>query len=245
MKAKLGNFFLCTLSLTWLSLTVGCQTVAPVPNTLSCTEKKAGWTLLWDGKSDAGWRSRSSESFPAKGWVMEDGVLTVLPRKEGGGGGDIITRAMFSDFELKLEFRLTEVANSGIKYLYVPELHKGTTMEYQLLCPKHNDAKQGKDGNRKVAALYDILPAPAAEMKPIGEWNCARVVVRGMKVEHWLNGKKVLEFERGSPSFKQAVAESKFGQYPNWGEQCEGHILLQDHSDRVSFRNIKIRDLSR
>lgn len=216
---------------------------AACPNTLSETEIKEGWRLLWDGQTREGWRSARRDTFPDKGWVIENGVLTVLPKKEGGGGGDIITKETFSDFILKLDFMLTEAANSGIKYFFDPHVNGGTTLEYQILCDKHADATKGLDGNRRIASFYDVMPAPTAQAKPVGEWNSAMIVSRGRKVEHWLNGKKVLEFERGSEEFRAAVAKSKFAKYPNWGEQPSGHILLQDHSDRVSFRNIKIKVL--
>ncbi|MDD4623548.1 MAG: DUF1080 domain-containing protein [Kiritimatiellae bacterium] len=211
------------------------------PNTLSEAEVKDGWRLLWDGQTGAGWRSSRRDSFPEKGWLIENGILTVLPKKEGGGAGDIITRETFSNFILKVDFRLTEAANSGIKYFFDPQINGGTTLEYQILCDKHKDAAQGRDGNRRVAAFYDVMPAKDAKPKPAGEWNSAMIVSRGRKVEHWLNGEKVLEFERGSEAFRDAVAKSKFAKHPNWGEQTAGHILLQDHSDRVSFRNIKIK----
>lgn len=213
------------------------------PNTLSEAEVKDGWRLLWDGQTSEGWRSVRRDAFPEKGWVIADGVLTVLPKKEGGGGGDIITKETFSDFILKVDFMLTDGANSGIKYFFDPKVHGGTTLEYQILCDTHKDATQGRDGNRRVAAFYDVLPAQNAKPKPSGAWNTAMIVSRGRMVEHWLNNEKVLEFERGSEPFRAAVAKSKFNKSPNWGEQPSGHILLQDHNDRVSFRNIKIKVL--
>lgn len=217
---------------------------AEAPNTLTAQEKQEGWHLLWDGKTSEGWRSARRDSFPEKGWEIADGALTVLPKLLGGGGGDIITKETFSDFILKADFMLTEAANSGIKYFYDPKVNGGTTLEYQVLCDKHPDAKNGRDGNRRVASFYDVMPAPTAKAKPAGEWNTAMIVSKGKKVEHWLNGEKVLAFERGSEAFRDAVAKSKFNKHPNWGEQPSGHILLQDHNDRVSYRNIKIKVLS-
>ena len=222
---------------------VCCGVAAEAVNTLTAQEKQEGWRLLWDGKTGEGWRGIKSESFPAKGWEIADGELSVLPKNAGGGAGDIITRETFSDFILKADFRLTEAANSGIKYLFDPKVNGGTTLEYQVLDAKHPDAKNGRDGNRRVASFYDVMPAADAKPKPVGEWNTAMIVCKGKKVEHWLNGEKVLEFERGSEAFRAAVALSKFSKFPNWGEQAAGHILLQDHQDRVSYRNIKIKVL--
>jgi hypothetical protein len=155
----------------------------------------------------------------------------------------------FSSFELKLEFKITPGANSGIKYFVDPELNKGEGsaigLEYQILDDDvHPDARMGRDGNRTLASLYDLIAAPENKIvHPVGEWNEARIVARGNHVEHWLNGEKVLEFERGSPEFRELVARSKYKVWKDFGELPEGHILLQDHGNRVSFRNIKILQL--
>ena len=212
-------------------------------NLLTEQERQEGWRLLWDGKSGDGWRSIKTDSFPARGWEIANGELTVLPKNAGGGAGDIITRETYSSFILKVDFRLTDAANSGIKYFFDPKRNGGTTLEYQVLDAKHPDATKGRDGNRTVASLYDVMPAAGAKPKPVGEWNTAMIVSKGRQVEHWLNGEKVLAFERGSDAFRKAVALSKFSKQPNWGEQEAGHILLQDHQDRVSYRNIKIKVL--
>jgi hypothetical protein len=227
------------------------------PNTLTEAERRAGWRLLWDGRSTDGWRSAAADGFPAKGWTIRDGALTV--ERGGGGeserGGDVITRERFSSFELQVDFKLTAGANSGIKYLVQPDLApidasgakaaKGSAIgcEYQLLDDAlHPDAKAGRDGNRTLASLYDLIPAaPAKPARPVGEWNTARIVARGARVEHWLNGFKVLEYERGSEDFRRLVAQSKYRNIPGFGEWPDGHVLLQDHGDEVSFRNLKIR----
>ena len=225
-------------------------------NRISPGEARAGWRLLWDGRTTNGWRSAKGPSFPAKGWAINDGILSVEP--SGGGestnGGDIITTRDYSDFELSVDFRLTPGANSGIKYFVDPSLLKGEGsaigLEYQLLDDeRHPDAKMGRDGNRTLGSLYDLITArnlsdpdsPGKRINPPGEWNRALLVVRGNHVEHWLNGFKVVEYERGSPEFRQLVAMSKYAKWPRFGEGKSGPILLQDHGDRVDFRSIKLR----
>lgn len=233
---------LLNLSLLTGSLSVLSADPTP-PNTLTGAEKAAGWRLLWDGKSADGWRTPRSENFPARGWEMTNGVLTVLPSGRGQpGGGDIISKERFSQFELMVDFKITEGANSGIKYLVQPNLG-AIGPEYQVLDDvRHPDARAGRNGNRTLGSFYDVLPAAKTKkVNPIGEWNTARIVVAGKRVEHWLNGEKILEYERGSETFRKAVAESKFNNTPNFGEWSDGHILLQDHGNRVSFRNLKIR----
>ena len=229
-------------------------------NTLSGQEKANGWKLLWDGKTGDGWRSPKTDNFPSHGWTIRDGVLTVHDNKgeESAGGGDIITRRRYSNFELTAEFKITPGANSGIKIFVQPNLSpvdkktgKPTAvgsaigMEFQILDDAlHPDAKLGKNGDRKLGSLYDIIPAPADKVtKPVGEWNTARILSEGKHVTFWLNGKQTVEFERGSESFRAYVAESKFKNIPEFGEWADGHILLQEHGNEVSFRNVKIREL--
>jgi hypothetical protein len=229
---------------------------APAMNTLTEQEKKDGWKLLFDGKTNEGWRSATAEEFPKKGWTVKDGELVV--GTSGGGqsqaGGDIITKERFSNFELTVDFKTSSGCNSGIKYLV--QANKGTGgaaslgamigPEYQILDDaNHPDAKLGRNGNRTLGSLYDLIPAATTKKpNPIGQWNTARVVVKGNHVEHWLNGDKILEYERGTPAFKGLVAQSKFKVIPDFGEWPDGHILLQEHGSLVAFRNIKIRVLS-
>jgi len=218
------------------------------PNTLTAREVKAGWRLLFDGRTMDGWRGAYMDALPARGWDVRDGALAVT--ESGGGeaafGGDLVTLAEYADFELVLDFKLTKGANSGIKYFVIeaeprtPGSARG--LEYQLLDDaNHPDARLGIQGNRTCASLYDLLPAAGKPPVPVGEWNRARILVNGRRVEHWLNGVKVLEFERGGPEFLAHKAESKFRDIPGFGEYPAGHILLQDHGNRVFFRNIKIR----
>ncbi|MCX2680865.1 DUF1080 domain-containing protein [Galbibacter sp. EGI 63066] len=228
--------------------------VSPVvtKNNLTIDEKKNGWKMLWDGKTTDGWRGARLDEFPAEGWVIKNGVLTVLESegKEAAAGGDIVTKKGYGDFELQVDFKLTEGANSGIKYYVDTEINKGPGssigLEYQILDDdNHPDAKLGNhDGSRTVASLYDLIQANINKpIHPIGEWNTARIVSKDNHVEHWLNGMKVLEYERGSDEYRKLVSESKYKVWPNFGELEKGSILLQDHGNRVSFKNIKIKSL--
>jgi uncharacterized protein len=230
------------------------------PNTLTAQEKADGWKLLWDGKTSNGWRSAKSENFPSHGWFIKDGVLTVHENggEESAGGGDIITRQRYANFELTADFKCTPNCNSGIKIFVQPNISpidkvtgKSTGvgsaigMEFQILDDVlHPDAKLGRDGDRTIGSLYDLIPAPKdKKVLPIGEWNHARILSQGQHVEFWLNGEKTVEFERGSAAFRAAVAQSKFKDIPSFGEWADGHILLQEHGSEVSFRNIKLREL--
>ena len=227
-----------------------------IPNTLSDEEKRKGWRLLWDGKTTNGWRSARGQKFPDRGWKVEDGVLTVLETggAESEAGGDIITEEIFGDFELIVEFNITEGANSGIKYFVDAELNKGPGSsigpEYQILDDeKHPDAKMGINANRTLGSLYDLItasnlsvPSRGKPFNGVGKWNRARIIAKGNKVEHWLNGFKIVEYERGTPMWKGLVAYSKYQKWPRFGELPQGHILLQDHGNEVHFRNIKVRE---
>ncbi|MRX65378.1 3-keto-disaccharide hydrolase [Maribacter luteus] len=221
-------------------------------NQLTIGEKKNGWKLLWDGKTTNGWRGAKLEGFPEKGWVIEDGVLSVLASggAESRAGGDIVTNELFGDFEFMVDFKLTPGANSGVKYYVDTELNKGAGssigLEYQILDDDlHPDAKLGNhEGSRTVSSLYDLIKADTNKpVNPIGEWNTAHIISKNNHVEHWLNGMKVLEYERKSDAYKKLVSESKYVKWPNFGELEKGQILLQDHGNLVSFKNIKVRPL--
>lgn len=223
-----------------------------IPNTLTDYEKKNGWKLLFDGKTTTGWKGAYKPGFPDHGWEVKDGELRVLGSdgKESTNGGDIVTLDEYSAFDISWDFKLTTGANSGLKYFVtLSENNKGSAigLEYQMLDDKvHPDAKLGRDGNRTLASLYDLIAAvkPDRFVKQPGNWNTARLIVYpNNHVEHYLNGLKVLEYDRGSAAFRQLVAISKYKVWPNFGEAPKGHILLQDHGDAVSFRSIKIRKL--
>lgn len=221
-------------------------------NTLTESEKENGWQLLWDGETTDGWRSARSEEFPKEGWEIKDGVLSVIASggEESREAGDIVTKELYGDFELKVDFKVSEGANSGIKYYVDTELNQGPGssigLEYQILDDeRHPDAKMGNhEGSRTLASLYDLIGAdPDKPVNPAGEWNTAYIISKDNHVEHWLNGMKVLEFERKSEAFRKLVSESKYDKWPNFGELDRGQILLQDHGFPVSFRNIKIKIL--
>mgnify|MGYP003630639955 CR=1 FL=1 len=229
--------------------------ISYLQNQLTENEERQGWRLLWDGKSAKGWRGAKLDAFPAKGWSIQDGVLSVAASDgaESTNGGDIVTLQSFSDFELSVDFKLTEGANSGIKYFVDPSLNKGEGsaigLEFQILDDeKHPDAKMGKNGNRTVGSLYDLIRAENQEsgrgknFNGVGKWNNARIVVKGGKVEHWLNNIKVVEYDRFSQLFKALVEKSKYETWKDFGRLPEGRILLQDHGDQVFFRSIKVRE---
>jgi hypothetical protein len=203
--------------------------------------------VLFDGSSTDAWKDIISDKFPEHGWVVKDGILTVLPKTEQQEGGhDIVTKGQYANFELELEVRLSEGANSGVKYMVV-DSYAGKSgqylgLEYQLIDnAKHPDALLGSNGNRKMATLYDIFPVPEKiKINPPGTWNKVKILVKSNHVEHWLNDQKVLEFDRNSDQFKELVGLSKYNTLENFGRQKEGHILLQGHGNEVSFRNIKL-----
>jgi hypothetical protein len=220
-------------------------------NKLTDQEVSQGWKLLFDGETNEGWRKAYAEDFPESGWEIKDGVLTVLSSDgaESQNGGDIVTIDEYSDFELQLQVAYTTGANSGIKYFVTEQEvnNPGSAigLEYQILDDYvHPDAKLGfHEGSRTLASLYDLIKAENKRVNGVGQWNNLRLVSDKNHVEHWLNGFKVLEYERGSEDFRKLVSESKYKDFPNFGEAESGHILLQDHGNEVHFRSIKIKVL--
>jgi hypothetical protein len=231
--------------------------VSYLENKLSEKEQAEGWKLLWDGKTTNGWRGAKLDHFPEKGWSIDDGVLKV--HKSGGGesahGGDIVTEEKYGNFILELDFKFTKGANSGIKYFVDSDLNKGPGSsigcEYQILDDDlHPDGKKGVNSNRTLASLYDLITADALIYTPTEQrskrvnkyaWNRARIESRDNRVAHYLNGIKVVEYERGTQMWRALVAYSKYKVWDKFGELPEGNILLQDHGDEVHFKNIKIK----
>jgi hypothetical protein len=251
-KVLFRNIKIQSLSKFTQEFPKGVYVMNTIPNQLTDYETKYGWKLLFDGETSKGWRGAYKDSFPAKGWQIQDGNITVLSSegKEGGNGGDIVTLDQYKAFDLSFDFKLTPGANSGVKYFVtLKENNQGSAigLEYQVLDDSlHPDAKLGRDGDRTLASLYDLITSnkPKRFIHSIGQWNTGRIIVYpDNHVEHYLNGIKVLEYQRGSDAFKALVAISKFKIWPNFGEAPEGHILLQDHGNEVSFRSIKILEL--
>jgi hypothetical protein len=207
-------------------------------NQLTPEEKKEGWKLLFDGKTLEGWRSYGKPDGPKQGWVIENGILKCVAN---GHGGDIITKDKFNDFELQWDWMVPAKANNGVKYLVTESRPGAPGQEYQMI----DDAIVADSPKQSTASFYDVIaPDPKKPLKPVGEWNHSRILVQGNHVEHWLNGKKVLEFELGSPEVKAAVAASKFKKSAGFGEKIQGHIMLTEHHDEASYKNIKIHELN-
>lgn len=230
--------------------------VSYLTNTLTPSEQKAGWRLIWDGKSLNGWITAKEASAPVKGWTIKDGELIAnLPGNKGGG--DIVTEKEYRNFIWEVDFIFTPGANGGIKYFIQPNKEgKGYSTigcEYQILDDdKHPDAKAGRNGNRTLASLYDLIPANSKQFDPaqavkrsngVNQWNRARVEVRGNKVTHYLNGIKIVEYTRGIQAWKDLVATSKFAKVQGFGEYQTGHLLIQDHGDEIHYKNIKLLEL--
>ena len=224
------------LSLLALALPISKSLANPEPNTLSEKEAAEGWKLLFDGKAIKGWRSYGKDSFPEKGWIVENGTLH---KQADIRGGDIMTVNSYENFEFSWDWKLGEKGNNGVKYFITPERKAPVGHEYQMI-----DDTTVKDPFSSNASFYLVVkPADDKPNRPMSEWNTSRLVVKGNHVEHWLNGKKVLEYECGGPEIMSQVPKTKFKKYPGFGKKVKGHILLTDHKDPCWYRNLKIRVL--
>lgn len=216
---------------------------------MSAADSEAGWIVLFDGVSTDAWRGYNRDRFPDAGWVIEGDALVLRPApgEADAPGGDLITRRAFGDFELCLEWMVAKGGNSGIFYHALEQPGKAiywSALEMQILDDAHHpDSVRGMDGNRRAGALYDLLPIHPHTARPHGQWNEVRIVSRGPTVEHWLNGERVLVFERFTDEWYALLEASKFRGHSEFGNAREGHIGLQDHGDEVRFRNIRIREL--
>jgi hypothetical protein len=195
--------------------------------------------VLFDGKSTDAWRGYKREAFPEKGWAVESGALKTVV---GGDRVDLVTKETFQDFDLSLEWKVSPGGNSGVMYDVAESEPQSyfTGPEMQVLDDSvHKDGKEPKTSAGSLYAL--IAPGEGKVLKPVGEWNVARLVKKGAHVEHWLNGKKLLEYELGSPALAALIAESKFKAWPKFGKEGKGHIVLQHHGEEVWFRNITVK----
>jgi len=209
------------------------------PNTLTTAEKAAGWRLLFDGQSLDSWRGYRRDALPEAGWDVKDGTLRTVAKVKGG---ELITRQAYNDFEFAWEWRVAPGGNNGVKYFVTEERPQSPGHEYQMIDDAGYPGKLST--NHHTADFYDVLPAAADKpVRPPGEWNSSRIVVRGTRVEHWLNGKNVLTYELGSAAVKAGIEKSKFKGHPGFGEKIAGHIMLTYHEDECWYRSLKIREL--
>lgn len=263
---RLNLVCIAAVSLVLISFSLSCvsnqeaepsSTATPELNVLTAAEKAEGWILLFDGETFTGWRGLGRDGIPAGHWIIDKGAIKKVPsrdvpQQEDGQplqGGDIMTTRSFENFELYLEWKICPAGNSGIKYNVSEEMstsypppYAALGFEYQILDDeKHPDAQRGT--NRTSAALYDLIAPEGKILKPAGEFNTARIIFRGNHGEHWLNGKKVLEYELGTPQMDVLLAASKYSNIQAFADKRKSHIILQDHTDAAWFRNIKIREI--
>ena len=233
------------MRMRWLAgflLVITSQLTGPAASTQTVADTNGGeWKSLFDGKTSVGWHSFQKQSFPVKGWVIDNGWLHCL----GRDGGDILSDDEFEQFELQWEWKIAPGGNSGLKYFVLETRNAPLGHEYQMLDDNSNSDAKIAGGKHLTASFYDVVkPEVKPLTNPPGQINLSRVVVRGNHVEHWLNGLKILEYECGSDALKAAIRESKFKNTPGFGNRVKGHLLLQDHGSEVWFRDLKIRDIS-
>ncbi len=209
------------------------------PASPAAAPKAEGWITLFDGANADAFRAYKGDAMPAKGWAVQNGTLRRLP---GPDAGDIVTKEQFKDFEFVCEWRVGAKGNSGVIYR-CDEAHGApweTGPEMQILDDAgHPDASP----LNRAGSMYDLFAPASNAVKPAGEWNEARIVARGTRIEHWLNGVKVVDADLSSDAYKAALAKSKWTGYKDFNTRASGHIALQDHGDEVAFRNIRVRRL--
>lgn len=229
---------------------------AAAPNTLTAAERAAGWKLLFDGRTLAGWRGLGYDSIPTAHWKVERGAIRKIPNGEiprlpdgqPAAGGDLMSMATFADFELAWDWKIGTAGNSGLKYnvsealsMAVAPNHAAIGFEYQLLDDSLND--DNKLASHLTASLYDMIPSNAATLvRAVGDWNTSRLVFLGNHVEHWLNGRKVVEFDLGTARVDSLLTLSKYRSIKDFSSRKKGHIVLQDHGEEIFFRSIKIKE---
>lgn len=234
------NRSILVLSLSLLASSIAAAR-GDTPNQLTDAEKRDGWELLFDGTTSGSWRGYQKPDANGLRWIVRDGCLA-LPPSDGTdtrGARDLISKKQYADFDLVWEWRIAEGGNSGVKYLVTEDRPAAIGHEYQVIDDaRHPDA--GKRDSRRTGSFYDVLAAPAAKPRPVGEFNQSRILVRGNHVEHWLNGARILEYELGSDALRKAIADSKFKDIEGFDRPKRGHILLQDHGDAICYRSMKI-----
>jgi hypothetical protein len=230
MKSRIGYAFIATAI-------GGALTLA---GSTAVVHTQDGWTDLFDGKTLTGWRGYKQPDATKTRWTVDNGMLAVDTTLGKDRQRDLVTTGTYDNFELSFDWKIEGGGNSGLKYFVLEDQNSAIGHEYQIIDDmKHADAKIG--GHRQTAAFYDVLPATNRQLKPAGEFNQSRIVVNGNQIEHWLNGARVLQYELGSPAVQAAIEKSKFKGIARFGKPQKGHILLQDHGDRVWFRTVRIR----
>ena len=227
-------------------------------NFLTAKEVAQGWKLLFDGKTLDGWRGLGRNDVPKEHWKIEEGTIrklnsglvASLPDGQPVEGGDLMTTRAFDNYELYFEWKLTTAGNTGLKYNVSEEMSKASGsqyaaigFEYQLLDDKDTTYLGKLKPSQYTGCLYDMIAPKGAVVRPLGEYNSSRILIDGNDVEHWLNGKKVVQFEFGSQRLDSLFKQSKYRDIPNFHKKRKGHIVLQNHKDDAWFRNIKIREI--